>query len=103
MGLSARSVSGGPVDALRFDEYGNPAFCGHHAVVLVPIVVGAAGGDEDVAQQKAKAFSIDPVERVVGTHELNRALHAYPLPTGADHDGGAGTGPEVAQPPRRSG
>jgi hypothetical protein len=52
--------------------------------------VRSAGGREDLAQQPPQALGVDAVDRVVGPDELRGTLHAGPLPTGPDHDGGAG-------------
>jgi hypothetical protein len=38
-------------DPVRPDEHGGPAFFGHDSVVLVPVVMLAAGSDEDLSTE----------------------------------------------------
>lgn len=44
-----RRTSVGAVRPFGLDEYGDTALLGHDAVVHFPVVMGAAGGGEDVA------------------------------------------------------
>ncbi len=90
------------VHALGLDHHGNAPFDGHGAVVLVPVIVGAAGRFEDDAQQEAQAFTVHPFERIVWTGELHWTLHCAPLPTCADDDRRTGTAPKVGEPTRSS-
>jgi hypothetical protein len=39
------------IDPIRPDEHGGPAFFGHYPVVLVPVVMLAAGSGEDLATE----------------------------------------------------
>src|SRR3954468_24887096 len=45
------------VAALGHDEDGGSSLLGHDAVVGVPVVVGAAGGREDIAEQNTERFA----------------------------------------------
>ena len=73
----------------------------HLGVVGVPVVVGATGGGEDLAEQQAQPLGVDARVRVVGPDELGPALDGGPLPPGAHGDRDLGTGPQVAQLGRR--
>lgn len=60
----ARSAAA--VDALGFDEDGDPPLRGHDPVVLVEVFVRSTGGGEDLAEGERLSFAVDPLERIVG-------------------------------------
>ena len=49
--ISAVRRPSGAVDPIRPDEHGGPAFFGHDPVVLVPVVMLAAGSAEDLSPE----------------------------------------------------
>jgi hypothetical protein len=85
------------VDPIRPDEHGGPAFFGHDPVVLVPVVMLAAGSGEDLATELPQAFSIKPRLGVIGPDEISVPLDRCPLPTVAEGCRHLGTGAEVGQ------
>jgi uncharacterized membrane protein len=91
--LATRSVA---VDASGNDEHSGAVVGEHDAVVLVPIVVAAAGGHEDLAQEQPQPVGVEPGARVVGSDDLAVALNGGPLPTGAERDGDLWASAEVA-------
>src|SRR5207302_9443913 len=62
------------VDALGPHQDRHAALLRHHPVVLVEVVVGAAGGQEDVAQEKPKGIALGALEAIVGPGQLDAAL-----------------------------
>jgi hypothetical protein len=48
------------VDALGFDEHGDPALLGHDPVILVEIFVRAARGREDLKEETANVEKTRP-------------------------------------------
>ena len=48
------------VDPGRMNKYQRASLLGHHPVVLGPVVMGAAGGDEHLAQQEPEPLGVDP-------------------------------------------
>lgn len=57
----------GWVNAVGGDEHGAALFNGHDAVVLVPVVVGSTGGEEDRSQQTGDGIRRHIGMGVVGT------------------------------------
>ena len=79
------------------EEYGGSSLLGHDAVIGVPVVVRAAGGREDVAEQGPQALAVDFGMRVVGTENLGVSLDGCPSPAGARDDGGSRIGAKMVQ------
>ncbi len=52
-------------DALGGDQDGGAAVAGHYPVELVEIVVRAAGGGEDLAEQQPEPLRADAIQLVV--------------------------------------
>ena len=90
--------SAAAVGSLWMDEHGHAALVCHDAVVLVPVVMGPTGGDEDASEQYAQAFAVDAFEMIVRTGQLGRSFCGGPAPTGADHDCRSRASSEVGQP-----
>ena len=59
--------------------------------------MGAARGQEDLAQEQAQGIALDTVEVVVGTDQVGVALDRHPLPPRPQDGGEAGPGPEVTE------
>ena len=73
-----------PEDAIWCDEDDHTPLVAHRPVVLVPVIVAAAGRGEGLPQEQSAAFVVDAVEGVVGAGELYRPLDPGPLPPGPD-------------------
>ena len=52
---TARNDSAVAVDPFGFDENRDATLCCHDTVVFIPVVVGTAGGREDLAEQDSAA------------------------------------------------
>ena len=87
-------------DPGRGDQHSDPPLLGHHPVVDTEVVVRPARGGEDLTQQQAQPFGVDPGHRVVGPGQLHRPLDPGPLPARADDHGGPRPGPQVSHPVR---
>jgi hypothetical protein len=94
--LSAAGSRAG-VDPFRGYQDRGAAFFRHDPVVGVPVVVCAPGGSEDLPQQNADAFSVQPEQSVVRARQISRAFHRRPIPAGPDHHGHTRTRPQVRE------
>jgi hypothetical protein len=72
------------VDPIGSNEYCGSLLLGHYPVVLLPVVVFAAGSDEDRSAQESEAFGVKPGLGVVGTGELRLPFDGCPLPAVAE-------------------
>ena len=71
------------VDPRGVYEHRGSSFGPHSGVVGVPVIVGAAGGEEDVAQQESQVLRVDAIRWIVWTDHFARTVHADPAPLGA--------------------
>ena len=60
------------VDPIDADQHSGASLLGHGAVVRIPVVMGAAGRREDLAQQKAEPLGIELRVCIIGSDELAR-------------------------------
>ena len=79
-------IASAAVDPLWLDQYDGSALLGHDPVILFPVVVAAAGGDEHFAQQQPQPLGVDSRIRVVRPDQLRAALDGGPGPARADDD-----------------
>src|ERR1700687_3224304 len=86
------------VDPAGCDEHRGPALFGHHAVVLVPVVVRSAGRGERLAQQQAQLVWVgQPRLGIVRARKFGASLDGGPLPAVTERNRELGTRPQVRQ------
>jgi hypothetical protein len=69
----------------------------HGLVVGVPVVVGAAGSGEDLAEEESELLMVDALVWVVGADQGCGSFDGGPLQAGAGHDGDEGVGAKVGE------
>jgi hypothetical protein len=72
--LSSAGMTGSAVDTSWRDERCGSPFGSHDAVVFVPVLMGPAGGGEDLPQQQPEPLSVHPVDGVIGADQLGVAF-----------------------------
>jgi hypothetical protein len=82
-GRRAATASVAAVHPVGLDEHRDSSVVGHDSVVLVPVLLGAAGSGEDLTQQDAPALSVDVFERIVGADQLGRSFYSIAIRRGS--------------------
>src|SRR5271165_5085518 len=96
-GTSSCPCSSVGVDPVWADEHGGSAFLGHGSVVGVPVVVLAAGSGEDLSEQQAESFGVEPGLGIVRPGQLGVSFDCCPLPAVAERGGHLGPGAQVGE------
>jgi hypothetical protein len=90
-------------DPCRGDQYSGTSLGRHHAIVLIEVIMLAAGGDEDCSKEQTHIVRLDTVQSVVWADQLSSpatATHSQPARNTSVAQGRSRRWRSFAVPPR---